>query len=100
MGVNAVWGTFRVGSTFHPTLPIPPPPASHSDSFFLCPNYIPKPARRACTQASFGCIGLAWLGWIGWIGLVGLSWFGLVGWIGLAGLVGWVRLSWLVGLVG
>ena len=26
--------------------------ASHSDSFFLCPNYIPKPARRACTQAS------------------------------------------------
>ena len=28
-------------------------PASHSDSFFLCgPNYIPKLARRACTQAN------------------------------------------------
>ena len=33
-----------------PTLPIPPPPATHSDSFFLCPNYFPKPARIACTH--------------------------------------------------
>ena len=32
-------------------LPIPPPPISHSDSFFLCPNNIPKPARKACMAA-------------------------------------------------
>ena len=45
--------SLRIWDTVYESLPIPPPPALHSDSFvFLCPNYIPKSARRACTQAT------------------------------------------------
>ena len=32
--------------------PVPPLPTLHSDSFFLCPNIFPEPARRACLQAN------------------------------------------------
>ena len=46
----ALWGLIPTNRSF--TLPITLRPLHISDLLFLCPNFVPKPARRTCTQAN------------------------------------------------
>ena len=38
------------------------PPASHSDSFFLCPNYVPKPQGEPTCKLAEKCTSQKWWG--------------------------------------